>query len=114
LEAANKFQCSPVIVQQTQSLETLHPKLQDAFTSGAINLEQAAAFATLFATLPNPKSQWDLLIQLGPFASDKDIIAAISKGETVIETKTGNVIILPSRAPVPCIMALTDGLEMAA
>jgi len=44
-----------------------------------------------FATLPNPKSQWDLLIQLGPFASDKDIIAAISKGETVIETKTGNV-----------------------
>lgn len=109
-EAANKFQCSPAIVQQAQSLETLHPKLQDAFTSGAINLEQAAAFATL----PNPKSQWDLLIQLGPFASDKDIIAAISKGETVIETKTGNVIILPSRAPVPCIMALADGMKMAA
>jgi len=109
-EAANKFQCSPAIVRQAQSLETLHPKLQDAFTSGAINLEQAAAFATL----PNPKSQWDLLIQLGPFASDKDIIAAISNGETVIETKAGNVIILPSRAPVPCIMALADGMKMAA
>lgn len=98
-EAGLKYQCSSEIVSKALSLENLHQKLREAFASGTINLEQAAAFATL----PNPKSQWDLLLKLGPFISDTAIISAISDGDTVIETSAGNIVILPSRAPAPAL-----------
>jgi uncharacterized ParB-like nuclease family protein len=109
-EASHKYQCSTEIARKALSLESLHVKLKQAFISGTINLEQAAAFATL----PNPKSQWNLLIQLGPFGNDTEIIAAISAGETVIETPGGNILILPSRAPVRPIENSEDFLKLAA
>lgn len=94
-EICEKFACSDEVVNQALRVPCLHPKLQSAFSRGTIDLKQAAAFASF----PNLKSQWQLLLALGPFASDTDIINAISGGNTVLELKTGDVIILPSRRP---------------
>ena len=96
-EVCHRFACSPETVGKALSIQTLHAKLKLAFTNDTISLDQAAAFATL----PNPGSQWDLLIQLGPFATDDDIITAIAEGQTVIELSSGDILILPSRARKP-------------
>jgi len=82
------------------SLETLSVDLQRAFFSGTLNLRQARAFATI----DNPEAQNALLLVLGPFAYAPDIIAAIYKGDTVINLPHGHedsIIILPSRRPIP-------------
>lgn len=92
-----KLYCSGGVIAQARSLNRLHPKLSQAFGNGTINLAQAAAFSTV----PNIDAQWDMLIKLGPFASEPEIIDSIAKGETVLELPNGDVMILPSRAPRP-------------
>ncbi len=95
IHIAERFNCSLQIVEDASSLSTLGSKVMKCFSDGSINLEQAAALATV----PNPKAQWDLLQHLGPFASDETIIRAIRSGETVIELPNDNILIVPSRTP---------------
>lgn len=90
---AQRFDCNLSHVEDIKSLETLSPKLVKCFNDKTLSLSQAAAFATI----PNHKAQWDLLLQLGPFLSNKDIIKAIKQGETVLELPDDNVLIIPSR-----------------
>jgi ParB-like chromosome segregation protein Spo0J len=109
-EVSLKYHCSLEVTRKALSLDNLQDKLKQAFMSGTINLDQAAAFATL----PNPKSQWDLLVQLGPFVGDAGIISAIAAGETVIETTEGNAFILPSRSPMRPLENINELLKRAA
>jgi len=109
------LECSQQVIRQALSLKSLCPKLEQAFMNTAINLAQAAALATI----PNPQAQWDLLVQLGPFVSEPDIIKAIAKGKTVLELPNGDVLLLPSRTPIlPSHTALNSqnlrGLDIAA
>ena len=90
---AARFDCAAAMIDYAQSLDALHPQICDYFNSGHISLEQAAAFATLECR----DSQWRLLQELGPFAHASEVIAAILKGETVVEMPDGNVMIMPSR-----------------
>lgn len=90
---AQRFDCDLDVIEDAVSLKRLHPKLLANFSNLTISLEQAAALATI----PNLRAQLNLFQQLGTFASDVKIIAAIKSGETVIELPDGNVIILPSR-----------------
>jgi len=109
------LECSQQVIRQALSLKSLCPKLEQAFMNMAINLAQAAALATI----PNPQAQWELLVQLGPFVSEPDIIKAIAKGKTVLELPNGDVLLLPSRTPIlPSHTALNSqnlkGLDIAA
>lgn len=94
-EISKLLDCSESIIRQARSLRLLHPKLSLAFMNNTISLAQAAALSTL----PNKDAQWQLLIQLGPFVTEPQIINAIASGETVLELPNGDTIILPSRAP---------------
>lgn len=96
-EISEKFDCSEAVITQARSLSLLHPKLMLAFINNTINLSQAAALATL----PNRDAQWDLLIKLGPFATEPEIIAAIAGGETVLELPNGEIMLLPTRKHLP-------------
>lgn len=93
VSVAQRFECEHSVVEDAISLKNLHPKMLTHFNNKAITLEQASAFATI----PNPEAQLNLLMQLGPFVSNMDIIKAIKAGETVIEVPNGDVVILPSR-----------------
>lgn len=90
---AKRFECRIDILRDCLSLRQLHPKLLMQFNNNVISLRQAAAFATI----PNIDAQWSLLLQLGPFVSDKDIMDSVRNGETVIKLEEDNIIILPSR-----------------
>ncbi len=92
---AQTFDCDISVVESCIKLPRLHAKVLKAFYDGTISLEQAAALATL----SNPKAQWNLLLQLGPFVSDTKVLQAIRAGETVIDLPDGEIVILPSRAP---------------
>ena len=92
-DIAERFECSLKTVTLALSLNQLHPQIADYFESGHLSLEQAAAFATL----PRPEAQWRLLQELGPFAHAETVIAAILKGETVIEMPDGDMMIMPSQ-----------------
>lgn len=92
-EIAQRFECSISVVEDSLSLRKLNPEILLHFNKGAISLEQAAALATI----ENMTAQLDLLHQLGPFVSDKDIISAIRAGATVVELSDNNIIFLPSR-----------------
>ena len=93
IEIAQRFECSAQTVTLALSLKRLHPQIVDYFKSGHLSLDQAAAFATL----PRHDVQWRLLQELGPFAHAKTVIAAILKGETVIEMPDGDMMIMPSK-----------------
>lgn len=93
-EISALLDCSEKIITQARSLSRLHSKLMLSFINNSISLAQAAALSTL----PNKEAQWDLLVQLGPFATEPQIIAAIAKGDTVLELPNGETMILPSRA----------------
>ena len=90
---AQRFECNVSVVEDCVSLRKLNPQILMHFNNGVITLEQAAAFATIY----NMKAQMDLLLQLGPFISDKDIIAKIRAGATVVELSEDNIVFLPSR-----------------
>lgn len=96
-QMSDRFNCSLEIVEDASTLHALGPKVRKCFADGSINLKQAAALATI----PNPAAQWNLLLHLGPFVSDKAIIEAIRNGETVIELPNDNILIVPSRSPSP-------------
>lgn len=97
VSVAQRFECGINVVEDAMSLKSLHPTMLTHFNNKAITLEQASAFATI----PNPEAQLSLLLQLGPFVSNMDIIEAIKSGETVIEVPNGDVVILPSRTQTP-------------
>lgn len=97
IEIAQRFECCAQTVTLALSLEPLHPQIVDYFKSGHLSLDQAAAFATL----PRHDAQWRLLQELGPFAHAKTVIAAILKGETVIEMPDGDMMIMPSKDSAP-------------
>lgn len=84
-------------VEGVLSVERLSDRLRNAWFGGAIELEQARAFATL----PRAEAQDALLLALGPFAKAPDILRAIADGETVLRvgTREEDTLILPSRAP---------------
>ncbi len=90
----NRFECSRKFVKKVLSLRQLSKKLMHAFVNNAVSLDQAAALSTI----PNPQAQWDLLVQLGPFATEPEIISAIAAGNTVLELPNGEILLLPSRA----------------
>lgn len=92
---ADRFNCDQTIVQDAKTLPLLHADVLKRFYDNTINLTQAAALATI----PNKTAQLNLLLQLGPFVSDKDIIMAIKAGETVLELPDENILIIPSRTP---------------
>jgi len=94
---ATKYDCSKDDVIEALSFQGLHPTVSMHFNNEAINWEQAAALATI----QNPYAQLNLLLQLGPFVSDSEIIAAIREGATVIDLPDGNTICLPSRKLTP-------------
>lgn len=75
------------------NVDDLSPLLKNAFLDGALTLAQVKAFSTI----PNTGAQNDLLIKLGPFANETDILSSIADGETVLTLGDDNVIILPSR-----------------
>lgn len=93
ISIAQRFECELAVVEDCVSLTKLHPELLLHFNNKVISLEQAAAFATI----ENMTAQLDLLIQLGPFVSDLEIIASIKAGSTVLKISEENIIILPSR-----------------
>lgn len=95
-EIAKRFDCDPIIVKDALSLSKLNAKILKHFNQGSLSLEQASALATI----PNPKAQLDLLIQLGPFALNRDIIKRIKDGETVLSMPDESIIIVPSRTPL--------------
>ncbi len=90
---AQRFECKLSIVKDCLSLQKLSPELLMHFNNQVINLQQAAAFATI----ENKDSQLLLLKLLGPFVSNVEIIKAIKDGKTVIEISEDNIIFLPSR-----------------
>lgn len=90
---AQRYECEKTMVLDCLTLPSLNKKVLKAFYDGIVTLEQAAALSTI----PNPKAQWDLLLQLGPFVSNTTILKAIRDGETVLDLPDGNIIILPSR-----------------
>lgn len=92
---AERFDCALSTITDVETLANLHDKVMKCFNDCSITLNQAAAFATV----PNKKAQWDLLLQLGPFVSNKEIISAIKNGETVLELPDDNILIIPSRKP---------------
>lgn len=97
-QIASRYDCQQQTIGYALSLPRLHAQILDYFQSGHLNLEQAAAFATI----ENTDSQWRLLQELGPFTHAKDVIAAILAGESVVIMPDGNVMIMPSRKrPVP-------------
>ena len=91
---AQRYDCDYGVVEDAMLLPRLHPEILMAFNNGAISLSQAAAFAAL----DNLQAQWSLLLQLGPFVSNTEIMAAIKSGEAVIDLPNGEVIIMPSRS----------------
>jgi len=92
---SQRFDCDSNTVEDVETLKSLSPKLLKCFNDQTLSLSQAVAFATI----PNERAQWDLLLQLGPFLSNKDIIKAIKRGDTVLELPDDNVLIIPSRKP---------------
>lgn len=90
---SDRFQCSDHTIKQALCLDRLDDKIKNLFSKSLLTLEQVSAFATL----PNKASQWRLLETIGPFASHKDIIEAISAGEAVLNLPNGETLILPSR-----------------
>lgn len=88
-----RFDCDSKIVESAPAIRNLHPKILNCFYNQVISLRQAIALSTI----KNPSAQWALLQQLGPFASNDNIIQAIQSGQTVIETPDNQIIILPSR-----------------
>lgn len=109
------FQCSTAAVNDALSVRKLHVNVKTIFDQGHITLAQASAFATL----PYAQSQYQLLLQLGPFATAENIIAAIKEGDTVLNLPDGNVLILPSRSAQPSVSNMDidsayKSLELAA
>jgi len=90
---AQRYDCDESVVEDVVSLQKLHLKVLQCFNNHTVSLEQAAALATI----PNPEAQWKLLLQLGPFATDENIINAIKAGETVITLPDENILVIPSR-----------------
>jgi len=97
MEIAAELYISKNCVKDLLRIALLSPRLRKAYFGGAITMEQARAFATL----PTLEAQDQLLIALGPFANAPEILKAIEAGETVINMDEDNVIILPSRQPLP-------------
>jgi len=58
---AERFDCALSTITDVETLANLHDKVMKCFNDCSITLNQAAAFATI----PNKKAQWDLLLQLG-------------------------------------------------
>ena len=94
---AQRYECSMSVIEDSLALRRLHPEILLCFNNNTLSLEQAAAFATI----DNISAQWSLLLQIGPFMSNTDIIAAIKAGAAVLDLPSGEVIILPSRTPKP-------------
>jgi len=90
---SQRYECSAAVIEDALSLRNLHPEILMCFNNNSLSLEQAAAFATI----ENLNAQWTLLLQLGPFVSNAEIISAIKSGEAVLDLPCGEVIILPSR-----------------
>lgn len=95
IKIAKRFDCDVSLIKDISTLPKLNAKILQNFNRGVLSLEQAAALATI----PNPTAQWNLLLQLGPFALNKDIIKNIKNGETVLSLPDDSVIIVPSRTP---------------
>lgn len=80
-------------VRDLFKVDQLSCRLKAAFLGEALSLSQVQAFASI----PDKAAQDDLLMKLGPFVLENDILQAIADGETVLDLGYNNVIILPSR-----------------
>jgi hypothetical protein len=93
-DIAARLHCSRRIIADILKVDRLSDNLKAAYMNDALSLAQVRAFATI----PNMDAQDSLLIALGPFAKEQDILNAISRGETILNIDEDNVIVLPSRA----------------
>ncbi len=93
MEIAGELYMSKQCVKDLLCVARLSSRLRNAFFGGTISVAQARAFATL----PQQDTQDQLLIALGPFAQEPDILKAIEQGETVIDMGEDNLIVLPTR-----------------
>lgn len=80
-------------VSDILNVSKLSARLKQAYFGDAITLDQVAAFSTI----PNPAAQDALLLKLGPFAQETEILSHITAGDTVLALGEDNIIILPSR-----------------
>lgn len=80
-------------IRRFLAIDKLSPRLQENFFNHLMTMDQVLAFATL----PNVDAQDALFSRLGVLASEKDILDAIRRGQTVLTVSNDNVIILPSR-----------------
>jgi len=97
MDIATQLYMSKSCVQEILSVARLSPRLKLSYFSGQLSRPQAKALATL----TRHDMQEALLVQLGPFAQEADILLAISKRQTVIALDPENVIILPSQNTKP-------------
>ena len=74
-------------------IDNLSPRLQTRFLDQVMSMEQVLAFTAL----PSLDAQDELLARLGRLATEKDILSAIKRGETVLPVSNDNIIFIPSR-----------------
>jgi ParB family transcriptional regulator, chromosome partitioning protein len=74
-DIAGRFGVTPAVVQQRLKLAAVHPELIDVYRGGAMSLEQLTAFAITDDTEAQVRAWQDL----GPRASRRDIVAALTQ-----------------------------------
>lgn len=90
---AQRYHCSENLINAALSLNGLNPELDQHFRNGVLSFEQVVAFATM----PSKDAQKRLLMELGPFVNNSDIIEVITAGATVVNLPSGEALVLPSR-----------------
>jgi len=95
MEIATELYISKTCVIEILSVSRLSPRLKLAFFEGYLSRSQAKALATL----AEHAQQEALMVKLGPFAQETDILRAIENDQTIMALDTDNVIILPKATP---------------
>jgi len=91
----------PTIVPKLLNNRDLYRQVKSLQNSGHSLMEIATELsqAKALATLAEHAQQEALMVKLGPFAQETDILRAIENGQTIMALDTDNVIILPKATP---------------
>lgn len=101
MDIATQLYMSKTCIKEILSVTRLSPRLKLAYFAGHLSRSQAKAFATL----ASHEDQEALIIKLGPFAQEADILRAIETRQTLIAVDPDNIIILPKACPTRRIRA---------
>ena len=102
IQIATLLYISKTCVKEILSVSRLSPRLKRAYLEGLLSRSQAKALVTL----ADHDMQEALLVKLGPFAQETDILCAIEEGKSIISPKITplsgpeNIVNLPKPAPV--------------